>query len=132
MLGVEPGALEVARREVDDDDVGARREVLHHTVAGGDHLLGAVRVAPQRFVVRRHVGRRVDAEHPRAVLPEVHRRDRAGRVDREVQHRHVTEGALQRRQEFPIECSSMFAIFLRASSRLAGSHSDGHRPSTGL
>ena len=95
-LGVESGTLELGHREIDDDDVGARRELRYDTVARRDDPLGAVRVAPQRFVLDRRARRRVDPEHARAVLAEVHRHDRAGGMDREVQHRHVAKGMLQR------------------------------------
>ena len=41
----------------------------------------------------------------------------------------IEEGSLY---ELPIECSSICSSFLRAASRFAGNHSDGHRPSVGL
>ena len=131
-LGVEPGVHEIVGGEVDDDHVGACREIRHDAVSFGNDLLGAVRVAPQRFVLRRRAGRRVDAEHARAVLAEVHRRDRARRARPTGPAPSRRRTHAPTRQEFPMVCSSMLAIFLRASSRLAGSHSDGHRPSTGL
>ena len=140
LLGVEPGVLELARREVDDDDVGARRELRarHRRAPGrsawcGSRSATAPRPAPAR--------RTRDRRGPRA------RRTRrgasprsrpAGATDRSSTVTSPNSRMAPRStsgvaaQEFPMVCSSMLAIFLRASSRLAGSHSDGHRPSTGL
>ena len=143
LLGREPRGFQLTRREVHDHDVGRRRQLHDHDVAGRHDPLGPVGVAPERGTVGGLGRRLLDPHDVRAVLTQVHGRDRPAGRDRQVEHRHSVEraphgaAAISRRsgavdQELPIWCSSMFAIFWRASSRLAGSHSEGHRPSTAL